>query len=180
MANNHSSKIFIACAFLLGTLGCSSVEAGVLSKENIDTNEESDTAITQVESTPEPTPIITPDPTPTPAPTPTPIPTCDGINVTSECQVDGVMYATYIYHPAVPEQSHIEEVTTTEQVISYYCTLCVDGTWSPSCAVGRGACSHHGGVAQYNAPVYSNETNTTENKVIDSEAVESYYETVEE
>jgi hypothetical protein len=38
--------------------------------------------------------------------------------------------------------------------ITGYCTLCTDNTFSPSCAVGRGACSWHGGVSQYNVPQY--------------------------
>jgi len=36
--------------------------------------------------------------------------------------------------------------------IAYYCTLCEDGTYSQ--ATGQGACSHHGGVARWNYPVY--------------------------
>lgn len=35
-----------------------------------------------------------------------------------------------------------------------YRTLCCDGTFSPSNAKGRGACSHHGGVCNWNSPVY--------------------------
>lgn len=42
----------------------------------------------------------------------------------------------------------------TEKVIVEYRTLCNDGEYSPSNAKGRGACSHHGGVANWNAPVY--------------------------
>lgn len=110
--------------------------------------------------------------------TPTPVPTCDGIKVTSGCQVNGIMYSTYIYHPEVPEKYHIETSTSTEQVLVDHCTLCVDGTWSPSCAEGRGACSYHGGVKQKKAPRYKNETKTTEKKVIDSEAIPAHYEKV--
>lgn len=36
--------------------------------------------------------------------------------------------------------------------IAYYETLCCDGTTSD--AKGRGACSHHGGVCDWNNPVY--------------------------
>lgn len=36
--------------------------------------------------------------------------------------------------------------------IAYYCTLCEDGTYSQ--ATGQGACSHHGGVAKWDYPVY--------------------------
>lgn len=46
--------------------------------------------------------------------------------------------------PAVPEK----------RVITGYCTLCRDGTFSPSCAVGRGACSYHSGVSDYNVARY--------------------------
>lgn len=35
-----------------------------------------------------------------------------------------------------------------------HCTLCCDGSYSPSCATGRGACSWHGGVCEWNAPIY--------------------------
>lgn len=47
-------------------------------------------------------------------------------------------------------------VTTkpTRKKIAGHCTLCNDGTYSKTCATGRGACSRHGGVKQYNAPIY--------------------------
>jgi hypothetical protein len=48
------------------------------------------------------------------------------------------------YKPGTPD---------TKTVIGY-CTLCRDGTFSPSCAVGRGACSYHSGVAAYNVAEY--------------------------
>lgn len=41
-----------------------------------------------------------------------------------------------------------------KKVIGYY-TKCCDG--SSSSATGRGACSHHGGVCNWNAPIYSEE-----------------------
>ncbi|MDR6197164.1 hypothetical protein [Siphonobacter sp. SORGH_AS_0500] len=36
----------------------------------------------------------------------------------------------------------------------YYQTVCCDGSYSPSNAKGRGACSHHGGVCDWNYPIY--------------------------
>ena len=36
----------------------------------------------------------------------------------------------------------------------YYQTVCCDGSYSPSNAKGRGACSHHGGVCNWNKPIY--------------------------
>jgi len=48
------------------------------------------------------------------------------------------------YQPGTPD---------TEKVVGY-CTLCNDGTFSPSCAVGRGACSYHSGVNAYNVAEY--------------------------
>lgn len=105
-------------------------------------------------------------------------PACDGTIVTKNCEIEGVSYSTYIYHPAEVEKSHEETVTTYEQKLSDYCTLCNDGTYSPSCATGRGACSHHGGVAQWNAPRYSNVPVYSTKKVIDSPAKEAYYEKV--
>lgn len=125
------------------------------------------------------TPTSTPKSTkaPTPTPTPTPVPTCDGTTITSACQVDGVMYNKYIYHPAQPAVTHQETRSSEEQVISGYCTLCIDGTWSPTCATGRGACSHHDGVRQFNAPVYTTRTNTWQEEVVDSPAQDAYYET---
>lgn len=68
---------------------------------------------------------------------------CDGIEITSDCVLDDVVYSRYIYHPAVPAQTRTQEVVTYHQEIVSYCTLCRDGTYSPSCATGRGACSHH-------------------------------------
>lgn len=35
-----------------------------------------------------------------------------------------------------------------------YQTVCCDGTYSPSNAKGKGACSHHGGVCNWNKPIY--------------------------
>ncbi len=104
------------------------------------------------------------------------MPTCDGKNVKASCMLDGVKYATYVYQPAVPEKSHDETVTTYKQEVSGYCTLCSDGTYSPTCAAGRGACSHHGGVAQWNAPRYSNVPQYTTKKVVDAPAQEAYYQ----
>lgn len=44
--------------------------------------------------------------------------------------------------------------TPDRKEVNGYCTLCNDGTFSPSCAVGRGACSYHSGVNSYNVPEY--------------------------
>lgn len=38
--------------------------------------------------------------------------------------------------------------------VVYYQTVCCDGSYSPSNAKGRGACSHHGGVCNWNLPIY--------------------------
>lgn len=111
-------------------------------------------------------------------PSPIKIKTCDGINVTKDCVYEGVMYSKYIYYPAKEEKSHIEKTTTYTQEISGYCTKCNDGTYSPSCAVGRGACSHHGGVAQYNAPIYKSVAHTNETKIIDEPVTEERYEKI--
>lgn len=46
------------------------------------------------------------------------------------------------------------EPSKIEKTIVEYRTLCRDGEYSPSNAKGRGACSHHGGVEDWNAPVY--------------------------
>ena len=105
-------------------------------------------------------------------------PTCDGTIVTSNCAVDGVTYTSYTYIPAVPEKSHTETITTYKKEIANYCTLCNDGTYSPSCATGRGACSHHDGVAEWNAPRYRNVPEYTTKTVIDAPAKEAYYEKV--
>ena len=103
---------------------------------------------------------------------------CDGISVTKDCELEGTKYSTYIYHPAVEEKSHMETITTYKKVIVGYCTLCNDGTYSPSCSTGRGTCSHHGGVAQWNAPIYRDEPQYEQRKVIDSPATPERYETV--
>lgn len=109
-----------------------------------------------------------------------PRPVCDGTTVTRNCSLDGVNYITYIYHPAVPEKTRVEREVVYKEVIVSYCTLCRDGTYSPSCATGRGACSHHGGVAQWNAPVYGSKPEYHDKVVVESPAVEAYYETVVE
>ncbi|MGV3610206.1 MAG: hypothetical protein ACO1N0_04590 [Fluviicola sp.] len=45
-----------------------------------------------------------------------------------------------------------DKINPLKKRIAYYCTLCEDGTYSE--ATGQGACSHHGGVARWNYPVY--------------------------
>ena len=105
-------------------------------------------------------------------------PVCDGTIVTKNCAIEGVNYSAYIYHSAVIEKSHDETTTTYDQAISSYCTLCNDGTYSPSCATGRGACSNHEGVAQWNAPRYSSIPVYNTKNVIDTPAQEPYYEKI--
>lgn len=109
-----------------------------------------------------------------------PTPTCDGTTVTSDCKLGKVQYKTYIYHEAVPKKTHTEQVTTYEKKVTGYCTLCQDGTYSPSCATGRGACSYHGGVAQWNAPEYSTVPVYTTKTIVDAPAKAAYYEKVTE
>lgn len=123
-------------------------------------------------------PAVTPVPASNERPAEDTIPTCDGKDVTKNCTLDGIAYSTYIYHVAEPEKSHTETVTKYERKVSSYCTLCNDGTYSPSCATGRGACSHHGGVAQWNAPRYSNVPVYSTKKVVDVPAKKAYYEKV--
>lgn len=122
---------------------------------------------------PEPPSGVTAKPVEPPQP-----PTCNGTSVTSNCVLDGAHYKTYVYHEAVPEKSHTEQVTNYEKKVVGYCTLCSDGTYSPSCATGRGACSHHGGVAQWNAPKYENVPVYTNKTVVDAPAQAAYYEKV--
>lgn len=45
-----------------------------------------------------------------------------------------------------------EKINPIKKRVSYYETRCCDGTTSN--AKGRGACSHHGGVCNWNEPVY--------------------------
>jgi len=45
-----------------------------------------------------------------------------------------------------------EKVNPLKKRVAYYVTRCCDG--STSNAKGRGACSHHGGVCNWNDPVY--------------------------
>ena len=106
------------------------------------------------------------------------IPTCDGTIITENCEIDGIVYSIYKFYPAEEEKYHYETITTYEQKITGYCTLCKDGTYSPSCATGRGACSHHGGVREYNAPIYSEVPKQEQKKVIDSPAVRERWEKV--
>jgi hypothetical protein len=104
------------------------------------------------------------------------MPTCDGTTVTSDCALDSINYKTYVQHPAVAEKTHTETTTTYQEKVTGYCTLCSDGTFSPSCATGRGACSHHGGVAQWNAPITTKVPVNTTKTVVDAPAQEAYYE----
>lgn len=104
----------------------------------------------------------------------TSFPVCDGSDVIHNCSYQGKVYRTYIYHRYEPARTHEEHRKTGNQIITGYCTLCVDGTYSPSCATGRGACSYHGGVAQWNAPVYADETYTV--TIIDEPEHSAYTE----
>ncbi|WP_417353198.1 hypothetical protein [Flavobacterium alkalisoli] len=45
-----------------------------------------------------------------------------------------------------------EKINPIKKRVAYYVTRCCDGTTSN--AKGRGACSHHGGVCDWNEPVY--------------------------
>jgi len=45
-----------------------------------------------------------------------------------------------------------EKINPIKKRVSYYVTRCCDGTTSNS--TGRGTCSHHGGVCNWNEPVY--------------------------
>lgn len=103
---------------------------------------------------------------------------CDGTLVTTHCTHEGQTYATYIYHPAVDEVSRVVTKVVYENKVIGYCTRCMDGTFSPSCATGRGACSHHGGVAQWNAPRYGSVPVTVKETVVDVSAAEEYVEKV--
>lgn len=51
-----------------------------------------------------------------------------------------------------PAKRLYEKVNPEKRRITGYCTLCADG--SISYATGRGACSWHGGVAEWNHPIY--------------------------
>lgn len=106
-------------------------------------------------------------------------PTCDGVNVTASCTKDGISYKTYIYHPAVAEKTRTETTISYKQEISGYCTLCNDGTYSPSCATGRGACSRHDGVAEWNAPRYRQVPVENKKIIVEAPAKEAFYEKVE-
>ncbi len=179
--NHFLSRIYktILVSTFIFSCGCSS--SSTIQEKQQATAEtaqtvQTTTTVSVPKTTPKPTPNPTPKPTPKPTPTPTPVPTCDGIAITTDCQVDGIVYLKFIYHPAIPESSHIEIVTTYENQIVDYQTLCNDGTWSPSNAKGKGACSHHGGVADYYAPVYRNVQVNTEQTVIDP-GVDAWYET---
>ena len=105
-------------------------------------------------------------------------PACDGTTVTTNCAIEGVSYTSYVYHPAVAEVSHNETNTTYHDEVTGYCTLCNDGTYSPTCATGSGTCSHHHGVAQWNAPRYSSVPETTTTTIVDTPAQEAYYDKV--
>lgn len=75
---------------------------------------------------------------------------CDSVD-SGYCQrATGVFAVKTLLTPAV---AYVPGVPDTKQITGY-CTLCRDGTFSSSCAVGRGACSWHGGVASYGVAMY--------------------------
>lgn len=75
---------------------------------------------------------------------------CDSVN-SGFCQKNtGVFVQKKMVSPAI---KYVAGTPDRQEIIDY-CTVCRDGTFSPSCAVGRGACSWHGGVSAYNVPRY--------------------------
>ncbi len=106
------------------------------------------------------------------------LPVCDGTKVKSSCKADGGVYKVYVFHPGVAAKTHQETEITYREEVTGYCTLCVDGTYSPTCATGRGACSWHGGVAQWNTPRKSSVPVYDSKLVVDAPAKEAYYDKV--
>ena len=104
--------------------------------------------------------------------------TCDGDKITKNCELNGIEYLIYKYYPAVEAVYRTETIKTYKKEIVGYCTLCRNGKYSPTCATGRGACSHHGGVAQWNAPVYRDVPHYEEQKVLVSPAIPERYEKI--
>ncbi len=104
---------------------------------------------------------------------------CDGITVIENCVLEGIDYELYLIHPEIKEEYHYEEkIVGYNEVITGYCTLCNDGTRSPSCSTGSGTCSHHGGVKEWNAPEYKSVPIYENIKIIDIEAKEEWLETI--
>ena len=103
---------------------------------------------------------------------------CDGKKVVADCTLNGVVYEKYISHPAVAEKTHTETTTTYKEEVTGYCTLCNDGTYSPTCATGRGACSWHGGVAEWGAPMTSQVPVESTRVVVDTPAKNAYIEKI--
>jgi hypothetical protein len=64
------------------------------------------------------------------------------VNDLDSARSSGFKEANRLYNKLNPLKKHV----------AYYCTLCCDG--STSDATGRGACSWHGGVCQWNHPIY--------------------------
>jgi len=106
------------------------------------------------------------------------MPVCNGKNIKSSCKSEGMIYKTYVYYSAIAEKSHTVKEITYRDEVKGYCTLCNDGTYSPSCATGRGACSHHGGVSQWNAPRISKVPVSVDKIIVDAPAVAERYEKV--
>lgn len=77
-------------------------------------------------------------------------PACDSLEE-GFCQKTPV---EYVYKTLITPAVAYQPGTPDRKEIIGYCTLCNDGTFSPSCAVGRGACSWHDGVASYNVARY--------------------------
>lgn len=103
---------------------------------------------------------------------------CDGIDIVENCEIDGISYLVYRYYPPVEEVSHFETKTTYEKEIVGNCTLCNDGTRSPSCSTGSGTCSWHGGVAEWNAPIYENVPTYKQIKIVDTPATPERFEKI--
>jgi hypothetical protein len=94
--------------------------------------------------------------------------TCDAVEYGFCQKAPGDFYYKIQETPAVAYKPGIPD---RKEVVGY-CTLCNDGTFSPSCAVGRGACSWHGGVSAYNVARYRTIQGTPEVKA--KEATYSY------
>jgi len=64
--------------------------------------------------------------------------------------VNDLNKAIELKHPKA-EKLH-EQINPIRKKVAYYVTRCCDGSTSNS--TGRGTCSHHGGVCNWNDPVY--------------------------
>ena len=122
------------------------------------------------------------------------LPTCNGTSISHSCQIDGVNYATYIYHPESAAVTHVVHHPAVTHTVTTYVQAnegkyagsqatakCADGSYNGADPYYSWTCNYHGGVAAI-GPFSNTQTITDQaaydETVTDAPAQAAYYDKV--